>query len=437
MGFQARPSRSKTLARVYSCAHLFGVPHLENAHVVEFGCGDGHFLIHQAFCFPGMTFMGVDNDPEAVKRAVESIARLGLRNIEISCSDIQAIHAVKKADIIFVHGLLSWVEQNVQANIIEKLSDFSHDKTLVVVSCNILPGFQVRSILHQYIERTVKDKSEQSYRDAIESLKHSAPYEFEKPYGLLLHKEIAKLQEGSDQYFLEEFIKTPHAFFLSDLTNIFAKKDFVFLGDARYQRNYSWRESNWSSVDVPKREEFFDFSYGTTFRENIFGFKKSYELNKKNIKDFMFSSSLETVSLTEDFDLSSLQEMLRDVWPKKVSFTEMLELGFTEQEIWEHFISEKIDGVILEEKGTLSENPHIPECFKTQRSLEWANIRYEPVILSAFDDAVAGLCNGKNSVSAIVNDLLSIMANEAPSKDEMECAVEDSLITLKKALLLA
>lgn len=416
--------------------HLFGAEPSRTSHVVELGCGDGHFLIHQAFMHPEMTFWGIDYDPQAVKKAHHTITSLNLKNIEIVCGDIAEMGCVKSADIVYVHGLFSWVDETTQSAIIEKLSHSTHEGSVIIVSCNILPGFQMRSIVHQYFERFGDLQDDALCLNALENLKKVAPYEFEKPYGLLLHQEISKLESGSIQYIREEFLKSPRAFYLSEIAQLFGRCKFSLLGDARFQRNFSWRGLNYDHSDLVKAEEFFDFAFGTPFRELVFVSGPTKKLKRESIKNLSFTSSLETVSLSEDFDISPLQEALRNVWPHGYSYQQLIEEGFSIDEVWEHLIHEKIDGVIMLSEHPMTDRPHAPLCFQTSRQFEWANGRYEPVHVSAFDDAVLRQCDGSREINEISSALISFMGDDAPSIEEMQSAVFESLKMLKKALLI-
>ncbi len=56
--------------------------------VLDFGCGVGILTSFYAWCFPHITFMGIDRSPASIVRAREEAAKRGLSNLQFECFHI-------------------------------------------------------------------------------------------------------------------------------------------------------------------------------------------------------------------------------------------------------------------------------------------------------------------------------------------------------------
>src|SRR5262245_22323228 len=81
--------------RLRLIAHLFHVATkpAENCRVLEIGCSSGGNLIPMAEALPDSHFLGIDQSERAVTSGCETVAALGLGNLELRRMDLEDLPA--------------------------------------------------------------------------------------------------------------------------------------------------------------------------------------------------------------------------------------------------------------------------------------------------------------------------------------------------------
>src|SRR5688572_8958260 len=100
---------------------LFGMhpAGIDACRVLELGCASGGNLIPVAAAFPGSRFIGVDYSPRQIADGNQTIASLGLTNIELRCQSIAELDSsLGRFDYIISHGVYSWVSQPIRAKLL-------------------------------------------------------------------------------------------------------------------------------------------------------------------------------------------------------------------------------------------------------------------------------------------------------------------------------
>lgn len=429
--FRSRPTRTKALDKILSSLFLLGgeSPKSTSLRVVELGCGYGDALLHNAMRFPNHSFIGVDLNKECLSEAKQVADSYSIQNIafiESSLFDFKLND--KKADIILCHGLFSWCDDGLRERIKELISTSLSEKGFAVISSAIEPGFIVRKVISDWLTYSKNT----SPRKALNELVQAVPFEFERPFGLLLHRELTRLSTESDAYIEAELLsKNIKSFYLSDIVNEFLSLGLHYIGDVRIQR--SPRKGDEDNI---LKEMKYDFANGTAFRESIFSMVPPNE-PPKIPNNWWISPSLESLQVEEE--LHPIQEKLREIWPKAASLSQ-IQASFPDEldTLNEIIYSERAD-ISFTEIPVLSEvpdKPFIPIMFKTHRPNEWSNARYDPVELGEFEDTLALLCDGKRSKAEIAKEIKVMMGADAPDDETVNIAVNEGLITIMTAGLL-
>ena len=428
--FRSRPSRTKALDKILSSLTLLGgkVPQAQSLTILELGCGYGDALLHNAKRFPQHTFIGVDKSKDCLKEAQEVAENYSIQNIKLIESALSEFTLKdKKADIIICHGLYSWSDESTRKDIRSIISrDLSADGC-VVISAAIEPGFVVRKIISDWIKRSKLPNP----RKALNDLVQSVPFEFERPFGLLLHRELTRLSQESDAYIEAEFLTELKSYHIEDLVSEIASAGLSYIGDVRLQRSPISEDG-----DSLAAERKYDFINGTSFRESIFSRSTKSTLQEIPL-DWWISPSLESLQVEDE--LHPIQEHLRKVWPKAVRVKEIKEKFPDDTSTLKEIIySERaeLSPVDLPVADAVPEWPFIPVLFKTHRPLEWSNARYDPVELGAFEDALALMCDGRRSKAELAKEVKVMMGDEAPDEATIDIAVEEGLITILTAGLI-
>jgi SAM-dependent methyltransferase len=138
--------------RLAAIAHLLGMhtAPVEHCRVLELACGDGGNLIPMALTLPGSTFVGIDLAAGAIAQGRETIAALGLRNIELREGDVATVDESWGAfDYILTHGLYSWAPAPVRDAVLRISSERLAANGVAYVSYNALPGARIRQMLRE------------------------------------------------------------------------------------------------------------------------------------------------------------------------------------------------------------------------------------------------------------------------------------------------
>ncbi|CAI8850760.1 methyltransferase regulatory domain-containing protein [Methylocaldum szegediense] len=128
---------------------------VRTARVLELGCGDGANLIPMAYGLPDTTFTGIDLSPCAIARGREAVEALGLKNIELTVTDLMDYRPQGSFDYIIAHGLYSWVPESVRERLLQLCDELLSPHGIAFISYLALPGTRYREPLRELLlERT-------------------------------------------------------------------------------------------------------------------------------------------------------------------------------------------------------------------------------------------------------------------------------------------
>lgn len=151
-------SHPDRLALMASLAGLEPAP-LERARVLEIACGGGGNLIPLAVDWPDARFLGIDLARQPIISGCETIAALGLGNIELRQMDLMDLPLdVGRFDYIIAHGFYSWVPKPVRDRFMAVCRDHLAPQGVAYVSFNAYPGCypsrMLREMMFFHIDRT-------------------------------------------------------------------------------------------------------------------------------------------------------------------------------------------------------------------------------------------------------------------------------------------
>lgn len=117
--------------------------------MLDLGCASGHHLLALAERFPESTFHGVDFSDTAVRRAREAAEAAGLRNVTFEHADLREWRPPwegggGKFDYVIAHGMLSWIDDEAKARLLELIGGGLADDGVACVDYNTLPGWALR-----------------------------------------------------------------------------------------------------------------------------------------------------------------------------------------------------------------------------------------------------------------------------------------------------
>ncbi len=146
---QTHPGHGGAVARLLG----FDTPDVEQARVLEIGCGTGANLITIARDLPQARLLGVDLSSRHIEAGRDLVSRENLSNVELRCADLRSFDPGRQRfDYIIAHGLFSWVEDAVKQRLLEFCRDHLTPRGIAYVSYNVYPGWFSREPLMQLMQ---------------------------------------------------------------------------------------------------------------------------------------------------------------------------------------------------------------------------------------------------------------------------------------------
>jgi len=283
---QAHPNRFATVATLLG---MSPAP-IDQCRVLDLGCASGGHIIPMAANWPNSHFVGVDFGQRQIEEGQRFIADLGLNNIELIAADVRAIdESYGQFDYIIVHGLFSWVPEEVREHILRVCKTNLAPQGVVYISYNAYPGWHMLNAARRmmlYHTEGIEDPNEKvdaalSFIDFITrcQVSDSPAYQnFLRAYQELIthHKQIGGPRELSSvyhdelemynrPYYFHEFMALAKAHGLDYL----AEADFAQVFPTSFAPEVQQRLAEWGGGSVIDIETYMDFLRNRTFRQTL------------------------------------------------------------------------------------------------------------------------------------------------------------------------
>ncbi|MFM8986236.1 MAG: methyltransferase regulatory domain-containing protein [Planctomycetia bacterium] len=250
---------------------------------LELGCGLGRSLTTLAAANPRGEFVGVDVNAEHTASIERDVATGGLGNVRVVTAPFGSLPAdLGSFDFIALHGIWSWVSQEVRDQVLAIIGRHLAAGGLVLVSYNSMPGWAhlqpIRGILRQYAALRQGD-SLQRIKDALTYLvfirdKH-AKYFDDNPRAAAY---VDALVKQDPKYLVHEYLNEHWtSFYFAEVAGAFAGAGLSFVGSLPVFTNF------WDLCVRPEFHELFrtttnrlvteahkDFCANTAFRWDVY-----------------------------------------------------------------------------------------------------------------------------------------------------------------------
>ena len=287
--YYSKPFSYTSIALLEGNATLWGLtpPALKGAKVLELGSSFGGNLISQAVYHPDTEFVGIDLADSQITQGNEIIKSMGLTNVRLETKNILDITPeFGMFDYIIVHGIYSWVPDNVKDKILEVCRENLTPNGIAYISYNTYPGWKSREVARDimlYANKYTQDLplSEQTRRgkavvqlfsDAIKSI------ESEKNNNKSRINNFDSIQTKGDHYIAHEYLEYHnHPLYLNQFVDSLHQHQLAYIGDTDFQLSYiSWMPQHLrdminqlSETDYVAREQCLDYLYDVAFRRSL------------------------------------------------------------------------------------------------------------------------------------------------------------------------
>jgi SAM-dependent methyltransferase len=374
---QTHPDRLATIGR------LFGLPAaaVENARVLELGCGDGTNLVAMADVLRDAHFTGIDLASAPIQRGHETLKALNISNVDLQVGDIlQFSLGAARFDFIIAHGLYSWVPGVVRDRILQICRDHLAPEGIAYISYNAYPGNHLRDLVRgmmQYHARNFRDPLQQ-IRQARGLLKLVSDARAEpEPFHQVVKQEFERCLKYTDAGFYHDdlcalnqpvyfwqFAEHAQAFGLQYL----AEADIADMQTDGLAPQVLEVLKGLDPRNFIAREQYLDFFKGRAFRQTLLCRHEARidrELKPERIADLLVSADVRSAAIdgdaedfagprgavitTHDSVARSALNRLGEIWPKRIPVRELCpsdsahllaflarayEIGFIELHTW-------------------------------------------------------------------------------------------------------
>ena len=480
---ERHPGHLQTIAGLHGVA----TEDLEGALIVEIGCGSGDALLPLAATMPRTTFVGIDSASTLVEYAQREAAALTLENITFTTADFRAWHSEQQAAIILCHGLFSWVSTALQQDLLTFFASHLSPSGLLYLSWNALPGWNIRGVvrdlLRSFVDRDLPpEKQVTAARTLLRLIEATAGHDLDRPYSLLLQRELARIAQEPDSYLFHEYLADEnHPYTLTQMSALMEQQGLYYVADVQMSRNGITRLHSTPQLtadlhsqlpDYRAREQLTDFIRGTAFREGIFCKQQlsRHEADFARLKKLVISSSLRAQAPLEILlshaevafcDLAGREVLLTDpltkvalkyiadFWPGAVPFykvsTRVHELTKeSSRHVEEHLLAELsrlfVDDLVFFSGWAPSltadfpSQPLVPAYIRRQaaRSSRLTNLQYATIHLDSFERYILKSLDGTQSAAALVQLVLAALhegtlklAGDSGSEDGVQDETEE------------
>lgn len=357
---QSHPDRLATMAKLFG---MESAP-VSKCRVLELGCAGGGNLIPLAYNYPESQFVGLDLSKVHLETGNKTVEALGLKNIELKHASIMDVNSdYGTFDYIIVHGVYSWVPEEVKEKILDICRDNLSENGIAYISYNVFPGWHFRGMIREMMLYHVEQFEDAANKTAqaralIDFLSQSVPPE-SSAYGMMLKNELDFLKASKDYYLLHEYledINTPMYF--HEFVERAEKRGFQFLSEAEF---YIMLTNQFSkevaetlariSNEIVRTEQYMDFVRNRLFRQTLIC-RRSQTLNRNlnpasimpfyvssPVKDFkpdLTSASAETFSMNNGMTVTASSpfvkaafQHLSEIWPQSVAFPDLVKAAYS------------------------------------------------------------------------------------------------------------
>ncbi len=273
---------------IAAMARLFGAdapsPLLEPCRVLELGCGQGGNLISLASLYPESQFLGIDLSPGHIAAGRAAVGHLMFDNIELKQGDLanfpsgfDGLTSDTRFDYILVHGVYSWVPDDVREQVLRICHDHLSNRGIALISYNTLPGWHTKGMVReivQYHAATHPGQPLEMIREAkrfLADLTESVPES--TGYGKLLREQFHTLCQSDESYlFHEQFEPVNEPRYFHQFIHEINEADLKFVCESSFAfvpSQSAGIQRRLVSMPLLEREQTIDFLCNRTFRQSL------------------------------------------------------------------------------------------------------------------------------------------------------------------------
>ncbi len=307
----ACPDRMCVTGRVHGLASASP----DQSTILEVGLGDGSNLLSIAERFPSAHCIGLDASATAIARARQRQNELGLRNLTLLESPLEAFAdagPLPRCDYIIAHGVLSWVSPSVRDALFRLIGRLLAPSGVAMLSFLTAPGDHDLGPLVELMRHHVATVPDLGKK--VSQARDIALWQLERTRRLhgegrarLLEELVAEIIDMPDAVLLHDLLAPErHALTLTDFEKSCHFRGLQWLANARMNEPRTTllpenlRELVRATPDVVRRQHYLDSMLMTRFRTSLVCRAED------EIVRTVSASAFSSFHLTSRFDASTL-----------------------------------------------------------------------------------------------------------------------------------
>ena len=328
--YKSNPFNYTVPALLEANGKLYGLTPKDSrkARVLELGSSFGGNIITQALYNPEAEYVGIDLTAEQVRKGNEIIEKIGLTNIKLIEKNILDVNEdFGKFDYIIVHGVFSWVPENVKDKIIKICNENLNEEGIAYISYNTYPGWKepdkIREMMiyaNKYFpEISLGDKNQRGKAFISIVAEQMKLYEdiVEKKGDFI--KQIEELLEMQDYYVAHEYLESfNHPLYLNEFVDLIKKENLQYISDvalrlsiiSTYNQDTVNKLQQLSQGDHVIKEQCLDFILDTKFRRSLIC--KNSQSGKLNFSESFPNEILDSFILSLRYTKEELETLNED-----------------------------------------------------------------------------------------------------------------------------
>ena len=346
--YYSKPFSFTSVALLEGKAAMWGLtpPAINSAKVLELGSSFGGNLISQAVYYPDTEFIGIDLSESQITQGNEIIKSMGLTNIRLETKNILDVTPeFGMFDYIIVHGIYSWVPDNVKNKILEICRENLALNGIACISHNTYPGWKNREVARDimlYANKYTQNLplADQTHRgkvvvqllsNAIKSIESA------KEDNASRINNFDNIQAYNDYYIGHEYLEYHNdPLYLHQFVDNLNKHQLAYIGDDNFQLSYiSWMSQDLrdminqlSKTDYVAREQCIDYLYDVSFRKSLLchdnlqdKINRTENIDKSFLDKLTFVNHFKENELSVQFNNQSIVSLLEKFIYQVGSFT--------------------------------------------------------------------------------------------------------------------
>ncbi len=163
------------LLRFIATLHGFACPNFSDGFsLCDLGCGSGMSTLVLAASNPQSHCWGVDFNSEHIRRGEEIRKKADVENCTLINEAFDALHKydMPDMDIVIIHGVYSWISQEVKSDLHDFLRWKLKPGGMVLITYNALPGWAPLAPIRDFMREYASGSSDNALETAREGMRY-------------------------------------------------------------------------------------------------------------------------------------------------------------------------------------------------------------------------------------------------------------------------